>query len=317
MVRKKSTLALTAAVLAAAALGADTPAQAQDIAPGMEEQTLQVDVDMVLVNATVTDRNNRPVTGLSREHFQVFEDRIEQQLVSFSAEDVPLSVGIVFDVSGSMKQKLDVARDAVGTFLRTLTPSDEHLLVEFSTSPQVTQTFTTDVSRLQNRLLFTPAGGMTALFDAVYRGLEAVVADAINPKKALLLITDGQDNASRYNFGNLRDAVRESDVQIYAIGIVDAFNSQLGLGQSGRSLLREIAEETGGLSFFPNSVYELEDITTKISVELKNQYVLGYLSTNKETDGEWRNIQVKLEPPRGLPGSLSVRAKRGYYGPVH
>jgi Ca-activated chloride channel family protein len=280
------------------------------------DQTLQIDVDYVLVNATVTDRNNRPLTGLSSEHFLVFEDRVEQSIESFSSEDVPLSVGIIFDVSGSMRQKLDVAREAVGTFLRTLTPSDEHLLVEFNNSTRITQTFTTDISSLQNRLVFTPAGGMTALFDAVYRGLEAVARDATNPKKALLLITDGQDNASRYNFGNLRDAVRESDVQIYAIGIVDAFNSGLGLGQSGRAILRDIAEETGGLAFFPNSVYELEDIATRISIELKNQYVLGYISTNRETDGDWRNIQVRLDPPRGLPSGLTVRAKRGYYAPV-
>lgn len=280
------------------------------------DQTLQVDVDYVLVNATVTDRNNRPLTGLSKEHFRIFEDKVEQQIQFFSSEDVPLSVGIVFDVSGSMKQKLDVAREAVGTFLRTLTPSDQHLLVEFSTNPQVTQGFTSDTTALQSRLLFTPAGGRTALFDAVYVGIEAVVRDAINPKRAVLLITDGQDNASRYNFGNLRDAVRESDVQIYAIGIVDAFNSGLGLGQSGRSLLRDIAEETGGLAFFPSSVYDLEDITTKISIELKNQYLLGYISTNEETDGKWRDIDVRLDPPRGLPGGLSVRAKKGYFGPV-
>ena len=310
MLRKTWTLTLAITLVVA------LPAPAQDLDINNIEDTLRIDVDLVLVNATVTDRNNRPITGLSEEHFEVFEDRVEQQIEFFSSEDVPLSVGIVFDVSGSMKQKLDVARDAVGTFLRTLTPSDEHLLVEFSTNPQVTQGFTTDVSRLQNRLLFSPAGGMTALFDAVYRGLEAVVSDAVNPKKALVLITDGQDNASRYNYGKLRDAVRESDVQIYAIGIVDAFNSGLSRGQAGRSVLRDIAEETGGLSFFPNSVYELEDVTTKIAIELKNQYVLGYVSTNGETDGDWRDIRVNLEPPRGLPNGLSVRAKRGYYGPV-
>jgi Ca-activated chloride channel family protein len=313
MPRKTWTVAL--ALLVALPLSAQDLANPDALNPDLEE-TLRIDVDLVLVNATVTDRNNRPITGLSEEHFEIFEDRVGQDIAFFSSEDVPLSVGIVFDVSGSMKQKLDVAREAVGTFLRTLTPSDEHLLIEFSTSPQVTQGFTTDVSRLQNRLLFSPAGGMTALFDAVYRGIEAVVSDAVNPKKALLLITDGQDNASRYNFGRLRDAVRESDVQIYAIGIVDAFNSGLGAGQAGRSVLRDIAEETGGLSFFPNSVYELEDVTTKIAIELKNQYVLGYVSTNEEADGDWRDIRVRLDPPRGLPNGLSVRAKRGYYAPV-
>jgi len=313
MSSRRWTLALPAILLTALIASAqETPGEdLQD-----PEFTLPVNVDRVLVNATVTDRNNRPLTGLSREHFRIFEDRVEQQILDFSSEDVPLSVGIVFDVSGSMKQRLDVAREAVGTFLRTLTPSDEYLLVEFNNSTRITQTFTTDISRLGNRLLVTPAGGTTALFDGVYRGLEAVVSDAINPKRALLLITDGQDNASRYNFGNLRDAVRESDVQIYAIGIVDTFNSGLGVGQAGRSLLRQVAEETGGLAFFPNSVYDLEDITTRISIELKNQYLLGYASTNSEADGKWRNIQVRLEPPRALPSGLTVRAKRGYFAPV-
>jgi Ca-activated chloride channel family protein len=288
-------------------------AYSQDMRQALN-QTLKVDVDLVLINATVTDPQNRYVTGLEGEHFEIFEDRVEQELQYFSAEDVALSLGIVFDVSGSMKDKLSIARDAAVTFLKTGSPEDEYFLAEFSAKPSIAQDFTTDISRLQNQLIFTPAKGMTALYDAVYLALEKV-DEGSNPKKALLMITDGEDNRSRYTFGNVREFVKESDVQIYSIGIVNNWNSQLAMGRTGRALIEELSEVTGGRSFFPNSVYELEDITTKIAVELKNQYVIGYFSTNEGKDGKWRKVQVKVNPPRGLP-RLTVRAKQGYYGPV-
>ena len=278
------------------------------------QQTLQVDVDLVLVNATVTDPLNRYVTSLEEQHFRLYEDRVEQQIQHFSAEDVALSLGIIFDISGSMKNKASVARDAAATFLRTGSPEDEYFLVAFNSSAEVLQNFTTDISRLQNHLVFTQTSGMTALYDAVYLGLETL-SDGINTKKALLMITDGEDNHSRYTFSNVREYVKESDVQIYSIGIVDSYGSQLARGRSGRANIDELAETTGGRSFFPNSVYELEDITTKIAVELKNQYVLGYISSNRETDGEWRDVDVRVEEPRGLP-RLTVRARQGYYAPI-
>ena len=278
------------------------------------QQTLQVDVDLVLVNATVTDPLNRYVTSLEEQHFRLYEDRVEQQIQHFSAEDVALSLGIIFDISGSMKNKASVARDAAATFLRTGSPEDEYFLVAFNSSAAVLQDFTTDISRLQNHLVFTQTSGMTALYDAVYLGLETL-SDGINTKKALLMITDGEDNHSRYTFSNVREYVKESDVQIYSIGIVDSYGSQLARGRSGRANIDELAETTGGRSFFPNSVYELEDITTKIAVELKNQYVLGYISSNQQPDGEWRDVDVRVEEPRGLP-RLTVRARQGYYAPI-
>ena len=278
------------------------------------QQTLQVDVDLVLVNATVTDPLNRYVTSLEEQHFRLYEDRVEQQIQHFSAEDVALSLGIIFDISGSMKNKASVARDAAATFLRTGSPEDEYFLVAFNSSAGVLQDFTTDVSRLQNHLVFTQTSGMTALYDAVYLGLETL-SDGINTKKALLMITDGEDNHSRYTFSNVREYVKESDVQIYSIGIVDSYGSQLALGRSGRANIDELAETTGGRSFFPNSVYELEDITTKIAVELKNQYVLGYISSNQQPNGEWRDVDVRVEEPRGLP-RLTVRSRQGYYAPI-
>src|SRR6266702_1133026 len=279
-----------------------------------QSPTIKVDVDLTLVNATVTDPQSRVVTGLEREHFQLWEDKVEQKIEYFSSEDVPLSLGIVFDVSGSMKDKLSAARDAAVTFLKTGNPDDEYFLVEFSNRPEVASDFTTDVSKLQSKLIFTPAKGMTAMYDAVYVGLEKLKAGS-NPKKALLLITDGEDNRSRYTFQNVKEFVKEQDVQIYAIGIVDQWNSQLGAGHTGRAMIEELSDLTGGRSFFPDSVYELEDICTKIAVELKNQYVIGYHSTNAAKDGKWRKLRLKINPPKGIQ-HLNVRSKSGYYAPM-
>jgi Ca-activated chloride channel family protein len=323
MTQNKATVGAIAVLLVTfpvmlAAISQGASPQSQDSAGPQQlppnNQTLKVDVDLVLVNATVTDSQNRYITGLEREHFQIWEDKVEQEISYFSAEDVPLSLGIIFDVSGSMKEKLSVARDAAVTFLKTGNPDDEYFLVEFSNRPQLAQDFTTDISRLQNRLIFMPAEGMTALYDAVYLGLEKL-GEGTNTKKALLLITDGEDNRSRYTFSNVKEFVKEQDVQIYSIGIVSDWSSQLNTGRMGRALIDELTELTGGRAFFPNSVYELEDICHKIGLELKNQYVVGYSSTNQAKDGKWRKLQMKIEPPRGVP-RLNVRSKSGYYAPA-
>src|SRR5207302_1844412 len=277
-------------------------------------QTLKVDVDLVLVNATVTDSLNRYVSGLGQEHFQIWEDKLEQKIAYFSSEDVPISLGMIFDVSGSMKDKISTARDAAVTFLKTGNPDDEYFLVEFANRPEVASDFTTDISKLQSKIIFTPAKGMTAMYDAVYVGLEKLKTGT-NPKKALLLITDGEDNRSRYTFQNVKDFVKEQDVQIYAIGITDEWNSQLSSGRTGRAMLEELADLTGGRAFFPDSVYELEDICTKIAVELKNQYVIGYHSTNQAKDGKWRKVRMKVNPPKGI-AHLNVKSKSGYYAPM-
>ena len=283
-----------------------TPGSSTTQAPS----TLSVDVDLVLLNTTVMDARNRHVTGLAKENFQVWEDKIEQDIQYFSAEDIPLSVGIIFDISGSMKEKLTPARAAASTFLRMGDRNDEYFLVEFSNSPRLAENFTTDVAKLQSRLLFTRANGMTSLFDALYLGLEQV-GHGSNSRKALLLITDGEDNHSRYSFSDVREFAKEHDVQIYAIGIVDDGSPQ-GAGYRGRAVLEDLANLTGGRAFFPPSVYELESICAQIGVDLKNQYVLGYRSLNQSNDGKWRKIQVRINRPKGTP-RLSVRAKSGYY----
>jgi Ca-activated chloride channel family protein len=235
---------------------------------------------------------------------------VPQDITELSSEDIPVSVGIIFDVSGSMKDKLKTAVQAAITFLKGGSPDDEYFLVEFSDKPTEIEDFTNDIAKLQSRFMFSRAKGRTALYDAVYRGL-AKLEGGNNQKRALLLITDGEDNRSRYTFSNVREFVKEKDVQMYAIGITSGWSD--GSAEQGRSLLRDLASISGGNSFFPSSVLSLENICRNIATELKYQYVLGYHSTNQAKDGEWRKIKVSAEYPNN---KLTVRAKAGYYGPT-
>jgi Ca-activated chloride channel homolog len=268
-----------------------------------QDQTLKVDVNLVLVNATVSDPNGRLVAGLDRSNFHLTEDGVEQKIEYFNVEDLPLSVGLVFDTTGSMADKLPAARDAASAFLKTGNPHDEYFLIEFADRPELVENFTTDFIRLEKRLFSTSARGLTPLFDAVQMGLEKIKG-ARNTKKALLVITDGEDNNSRSTFDDIRESTRHQDVLIYAIGLV-----QSAIGQS---TIRDLVETTGGRAFFPNSATQLQDICTRIAIELKSQYLLGYRSTNQVKDGTWREIHLDVDPPKGLP-PLKVRAKTGYY----
>src|SRR3989454_6673441 len=220
------------------------------------QKSLKVDVELVMVSVAVTDSDNRPITDLKAENFQIFEDKVEQQIRYFSMEAAPMSLGIVFDMSHSMERKLDFAKDAAAKFLEKGTPDDEYFLVEFSSRAKVAEGFTSDIRRLRDRLSLTPAQGSTALYDAVYLALSKLKG-AQHPKKALLLITDGEDNHSRYSRGDLREVVRESDAQIYVIDL-------------GRALIGDLAEMTGGHSYH-TGVNDLEDTCEKIALEIKNQ----------------------------------------------
>lgn len=281
--------------------------------------SLRVEVDLVLVPVTVTDPYNRLVTGLEKEHFKLFEDKIEQPITHFSSEDVPISLGVVFDVSGSMANKLDRSRQAALQFFKTANPSDEFCLVEFSSEARAVTGFTGDIEEIQNKLMYTQAKGRTALLDAIYLALSMMKQASYN-KKALLIISDGGDNHSRYTVNDIKNFVREADVQIYAIGIFDPGALRSGTPEiaAGPGLLADLAEMTGGREFpvEVQNLNELPDIAAKISVELRNQYVLGYKPANSARDGRWRRIKVKLSPPKGLP-PLNVYAKTGYYAPTH
>jgi Ca-activated chloride channel family protein len=273
-----------------------------------------MDVDLALVNVTVTDPYSRLVTGLEKEHFKVFEDGVEQEILHFASEDVPISIGVIFDMSGSMSDKVDKARQAAVQFFKTANPRDEFFLVTFNDRAELTTRFTTSIEDLQNSLITTTAKGRTALLDAIYLGLSEMKG-ARNGKRALLIISDGGDNHSRYNEADIRNFVKEADCQLYAIGVYD----RADMGRSaeeryGPTLLSELAETTGGRMFPVSSLNDLPDIASKIGMELRNQYVLGYKPSNQLHDGTWRKIKVRLVPPRGLP-PLNVYAKTGYYAP--
>ena len=263
------------------------------------QKPLKVDVDLVMVNATVTDSDNRLVTDLKADNFQLFESKIEQKIRYFSSEVAPVSIGIVFDMSHSMEKKLSFARDAAVKFLMTGTPEDEYFLVEFASRAKVAEGFTTDINRLRDRLAFTPAQGATALYDAVYLGLSQLKRGQ-HPKKALLLITDGEDNHSRYSRGDIREVVGEADAQIYVIDL-------------GHALVEDLADMTGGHSYRA-SVNDLEETCEKIALEIKSQYVIGYESTNTNKDGQFRKVRVHVIPPAGM-GKVHVRNREGYYAP--
>jgi Ca-activated chloride channel family protein len=276
---------------------------------------IRVDSNLVLIPVTVTDPLNRFVTGLDKENFKVFEDKKEQEISQFSSEDAPLSIGVIFDCSGSMGRKLEKSRLAVAQFFKTANPDDEFFLIQFNDSADLIQPFTKNLEEIQNRLTFTQSKGRTALLDAIYLALNEM-KKARNPRKAMLIISDGGDNTSRYTEPEIRNRVKEADVQMYAIGIYEpiAARGRTPEEAAGQGLLSELAEITGGRQYPVDNVNELPDIAAKIGVELRNQYVLGYSPQNLERDGKYRKVQVKLIQPRGLP-QLRSSHKMGYYAP--
>lgn len=286
--------------------------------PSVESRptNIRVNTTLVLINVTVTDPLNRFVTGLEKEHFRLFENKTEQDISQFSSEDAPISIGMVFDTSGSMGQKLQKSRQAAAEFFKTSNPADEFFLVQFNDRPELSVSFTTDPERIQSALTFSQSKGRTSLLDAVYLAMNEM-KKAKNPRKALLVISDGGDNSSRYTETELKNTVREADVQVYAIGI---FEPMAGRGRTpeeaaGPGLLTDLAEQTGGRHFPIDNVNELPDMAAKIGIELRNQYILGYVPANRERDGKYRRVQVKLVQPRGLP-PLKAFFRLGYYAPT-
>jgi Ca-activated chloride channel family protein len=274
---------------------------------------IKMDVDMTLVNVTVTDSSSNSVTWLDKENFKVYEDGVEQEISAFSSEDVPISIGLIFDMSGSMANKIERARQAAVQFLRTANPRDEFFLVRFNDRTELTSQFTSSAEEIESRVVFTAAGGRTALLDAVYLGL-GQMRNAHNSRRALLIISDGGDNHSLYNEADIRNFLKESDCQLYAMGIFDHHMRRKTEERYGWSLLSELVEMTGGRVFPVSKVTDLPDIAAKIGTELRNQYVLGYKPPDMRHDRAWRKIKVKLNAPKGLP-PVKVYARSGYYAP--
>jgi Ca-activated chloride channel family protein len=289
----------------------EPPRQSQSRPPSDQVPVVKERTEVVTLTVTVTDPYNRLVTGLDKQNFVVYEDKIKQPIEFFADEDVPVSLGIIFDVSGSMKGKIDRAREALKAFVQASHDNDDFFLVGFNQRANLLAEFT-DGEALLNKLTFVDTKGQTALYDASYLGIEKVRQGRHN-KRALLLISDGQDNSSRYSYGELRKLLKEADVQIYCIGIVELGGGSGGsLDLQGQSILEEMSQVTGGKAFFPRSAAELEDATTRIALELRRQYSIGYIPTNVKRDNRWHKIKVEVKPPRGLP-KLTVRTKDGYY----
>jgi Ca-activated chloride channel homolog len=274
---------------------------------------IRVDVDLVLVSVTITDPMNRLVTGLEKENFVLLDNGEKQAIQHFSSEDAPISLGVIFDMSGSMSNKIEKSREAVVQFFKTANPEDEFFLIAFNDKPTLISDFTSNVEQVQGQLLYTVPKGRTALLDAIYLGM-AKMRQAKHQRKALLIISDGGDNRSRYTENEIKSMVKEADVQIYAIGIFDS-SPRSDEERFGPQLLAQVTDVTGGRTFTIDNPNELSDVATKIGVELRNQYVLGYRPTKAAHDGKWRKVRVKLNTPKGLP-QLSVYAKTGYYAPT-
>jgi Ca-activated chloride channel family protein len=294
--------------------GADTPAKsgpdALKVRPG---SFIRMNVDLVLVPVTVTDPMNRLVTGLEKSDFQVYENNKEEPIRTFAAEDAPVSIGIIFDLSGSMTSKLLRAKEAILQFIKTANPQDEFFVIGFNDRPELIEDFTSSVEDIQARLATVRSGHRTALLDAIYYGVQKM-RDAGHERKALLVVSDGGDNRSRFTEGEVRSEVREADVEIYSIGIFDPY-APTPEERTGPQLLADVSEVTGGRLFRVDDIDELGDIAEKISTELRNQYVIGYRPHDLTRDGKWRKVKVKVNPPPGLP-PLTIYARTGYYAPL-
>jgi Ca-activated chloride channel homolog len=285
------------------------PAPPKQEAPG--RANIRVDTTLILVPVSVNDPLNRPVSGLEKENFRLFEDKVAQSITQFAMDDEPVAVGLVFDTSGSMGDKLQRSRMAAREFFRIANPEDEFFLVEFDNAPKLRVPLTSDTGTIENELIFSKSHGSTALLDAVYLALHEMRRSKKN-KKALLIISDGGDNHSRYSQKEVGNLVRESDVLIYSIGVFGGGTTPEEAGGGG--LLSKISEQTGGRLFEANPV-ELPDIAKKIGIELRNRYVLGYSPPNQAHDGKYHRITVQVVPPRGLP-KLSAHWRLGYNAPV-
>ena len=250
------------------------------------EDKLVPSTRLVSTTVTVTDSFSRFVTGLGKDHFEVYDDKVKQEIAHFSDEDAPVSLGIVYDISGSMKERTRRSLGALKQFIETSHEDDDVFLMAFNDRPTLVQDFTASADRLINRLTFVSPGKSTALYDAVYVAVEKV-GQGRHSKKALLVISDGQDNNSRYSYKELRNRVKEADVLIYAIGITDPYNDSLA--GFGRGLLEEIARMTGGRAFFPNGYNEPElmEVCTRIALELRHQYAIGFYPSDTSNRAKW------------------------------
>jgi VWFA-related protein len=278
---------------------------------------VRVDVELVQLPVSVLDKKGFPIRDLQQEYFAVFEDKILQNISLFKQEDIPLSVGLVVDTSSSMYDKLDKLNSAAMTFVQESNPKDETAVVSFGSGVDLVQDFTTDQAELNNALQGIVPHGMTAFYDAVVLAANHLAENGAREKKVLFVISDGEDNQSRYSLEDAVKAITELKVSVYSIGLsspYDAFNSSALSGRAKKAL-KQLAEVTGGEAFFPGSVKDVQKVCARVARDLRNQYTIGYRPSNDKLDGSWRKTVVKLNLPKTAP-KAQVRTKQGYYAPL-
>lgn len=311
-IARRSFLLLLLLSLGAFSALAQTPQPTPTQKPDDPDRPITVKTDLVTLTLTVQDVYGRYITGLSKNAFTIFDNNQEQEITFFSDADAPVSIGILFDVSGSMSgEKIGKARKALERFIGTSHPMDEYFLIAFNNRAQLLLDRTRDGESVLQKLTLVQPRENTALYDAVYLGTEKVTRGS-HQKKAMLIISDGQDNSSRYNFGEVRRLLKESDVVTYGVGIMDGRDAGSTIGMQGQAFLDELTSVTGGKSFYPQTDIEMDEIFERIAIELRHQYSVGYTPKDFEPDGKWRKTKVKVKPPRGLP-RLTVRSRDGYY----
>ncbi len=282
--------------------------------------TIGVNVDLVVIHTSVYDKSGIFVGGLKKDNFKVYEDGIAQSVSSFSQEDVPISLGLILDTSGSMRNKIDLVNKAALAFIRASNPEDQVFLVSFNDQVELLEDYTNDIDTITDALDNIVVTGGTALYDAIYLGVQKAQS-GVKPKKAVVVITDGEDRDSYYKLDELVSKVQESDVQVYCVGFLNQVPDKGLFGHWSKSVpekahdaLMRISDETGGKAFFPQKITEIHTIVAEIAHELRNQYSIGYVSSNTARDGSYRRVKVALEPT-SLASNNHTRYRRGYFAP--
>jgi VWFA-related protein len=278
---------------------------------------IQSQVSLVVLHASVLNDRSVFVPGLTQENFRVFEDKVEQKLSVFKQEDVPVSFGLVVDNSGSMRDKRPQVNAAALTFVKTSNPQDEGFVVNFNDDYYLDteHDFTSDLNEMKTALERIDARGSTAMYDAVIGSMDHL-RKGTRDKKVILVVTDGEDNASRHSLENAVEQAQRNNAVIYAVGLFgdDDMKHNRRAMKKARNALTELANATGGLAFFPENADDTEAICTQIAHDIRNQYTLAYYPSNVNRDGTFRTVQVEVLPPHGS-GKLSVRTRNGYYAP--
>ena len=283
-----------------------------------KDYTLSVVVEEVQLPISVLDKDGRPVNGLTKNDFAIFEDNVQQQIQIFKHEDIPLSLGLIIDNSGSMRNKRERVNSAALTFARESNPEDETFIVNFDDAAYLEQDFTGSIGDLIDALDNIDTRGETALYDAVYLSVDHVKAGK-KDKRVLLLVSDGEDNVSKYGLNKVVEALRESKVTLYAIGLLEENDQRGGLfkkppSKKAKEVLQKFAEITGGQAYFPKSLDEVEELVKDIAHEIRNHYTVSYTPSNRKLDGSWREIRVKVNPPKTTT-KVTVHTKQGYFAP--